>query len=68
MRNGRNLIGWGMASATYPAHRSPASARAVMKADGTVVVSSGSHEMGMGTATVMSQLAAGDPGRSRRSA
>jgi xanthine dehydrogenase YagR molybdenum-binding subunit len=58
MKKGRNLIGWGMASATYPAHRSPASARAVMKRDGTVVVSSGSHEMGMGTATVMAQLAA----------
>ncbi len=58
MRNGRNLIGWGMASATYPAHRSPASARATMKADGTVVVASGTHEMGMGTATVMRQLAA----------
>jgi xanthine dehydrogenase YagR molybdenum-binding subunit len=58
MKNGRDLIGWGMASATYPSHRSPASARAVVKADGTVVVSSGSHEMGMGTATVMSQLAA----------
>ena len=28
MRNGRSLIGWGMATATYPAHRSPASARA----------------------------------------
>jgi xanthine dehydrogenase YagR molybdenum-binding subunit len=58
MKSGRNLIGWGMASATYPAHRSPASARAVVKSDGTVVVSSGSHEMGMGTATVMAQLAA----------
>lgn len=58
MRDGRNLIGWGMASATYPSHRSPASARAVMKADGTVTVSTGTHEMGMGTATVMSQLAA----------
>ncbi len=58
MRKGRDLIGWGMASATYPAHRSAASAKAVMKADGTVVVSSGSHEMGMGTATVMAQLAA----------
>lgn len=58
MRNGRNLIGWGMASATYPAHRSPASARATMKSDGTVVVASGTHEMGMGTATVMRQLAA----------
>jgi len=58
MRDGRLLIGYGMASAAYPAHRSPASARAVMKSDGTVVVSSGSHEMGMGTATVMAQLAA----------
>jgi xanthine dehydrogenase YagR molybdenum-binding subunit len=58
MKSGRDRIGWGMASATYPAHRSPASARAVVKADGTVVVSCGSHEMGMGTATVMSQLAA----------
>ncbi|HEY6843155.1 MAG TPA: xanthine dehydrogenase family protein molybdopterin-binding subunit, partial [Thermoanaerobaculia bacterium] len=58
MRKGRDLIGWGMASATYPSHRSPASARAVMNADGTVTVSSGTHEMGMGTATVLAQLAA----------
>jgi xanthine dehydrogenase YagR molybdenum-binding subunit len=58
MRDGRLLIGYGMASATYPAHRSPASARARMDADGTVVVSTGTHEMGMGTATVMQQLAA----------
>jgi len=58
MRDGRLLIGMGMASSTYPAHRSPASARARMNADGTAVVSSGTHEMGMGTATVMAQLAA----------
>jgi xanthine dehydrogenase YagR molybdenum-binding subunit len=58
MRNGRLLVGWGMAGATYPSHRSPASARATLKHDGTVVVASGSHEMGMGTATVMRQLAA----------
>ena len=58
MRDGRLLIGMGMASATYPAHRTPCSARATMRADGTVVVQCGSHEMGMGTATVMSQLAA----------
>jgi xanthine dehydrogenase YagR molybdenum-binding subunit len=58
MRDGHNLIGMGMASATYPAHRSPASARATVKSDGSVLVTSGSHEMGMGTATVMAQLAA----------
>jgi xanthine dehydrogenase YagR molybdenum-binding subunit len=58
MRDGRLLIGQGFASATYPSHRSPASARARMNDDGTVIISSGSHEMGMGTATVMAQLAA----------
>jgi xanthine dehydrogenase YagR molybdenum-binding subunit len=58
MKDGRNLIGWGMASALYPTHRAPASVRATMKADGTVIVTSGTHEMGMGTATVMAQLAA----------
>ncbi|HEX6086851.1 MAG TPA: xanthine dehydrogenase family protein molybdopterin-binding subunit [Thermoanaerobaculia bacterium] len=58
MRDGRTLIGYGMATATYPAHRAPASAKAVLNADGSVVVSSGSHEMGCGTATVMEQVAA----------
>lgn len=58
MRDGRLLIGYGMASSTYPAHRSPASAKASMKSDGTLTVQSASHEMGMGTATVMAQLAA----------
>ena len=58
MRDGRLLIGYGMASATYPAHRAPASAKAVMRDDGTVTISSGSHEMGTGTATVMAQVAA----------
>jgi xanthine dehydrogenase YagR molybdenum-binding subunit len=58
MRDGRLLVGQGMASATYPAHRSPASARARMNSDGTVIIYCGSHEMGMGTATVMAQLAA----------
>jgi xanthine dehydrogenase YagR molybdenum-binding subunit len=58
MHAGRWLIGQGMATATYPAHRSPASCRARMNADGTAILFCGSHEMGMGTATVMSQLAA----------
>lgn len=58
MRDGRTLIGYGMASATYGAHRAPCSARAVANEDGTVTISSGSHEMGCGTATVMAQVAA----------
>ena len=47
----------GMASATYPAHRSPTSARAD-ECRRHRVIFCGSHEMGMGTATVMAQLAA----------
>jgi xanthine dehydrogenase YagR molybdenum-binding subunit len=58
MRDGRDLIGWGMASANRPSHRAPASAEATMRGDGTVVMKSGSHDMGMGTLTVMTQLAA----------
>jgi xanthine dehydrogenase YagR molybdenum-binding subunit len=58
MRDGRYLIGMGMATATYPVYRFGASAIARMMQDGSVVVQSGSHEMGTGTATVMAQLAA----------
>jgi xanthine dehydrogenase YagR molybdenum-binding subunit len=58
MRDGVDLIGWGMASANRPSHRAPASARATMRSDGTVLIASGTHDMGMGTITVMTQLAA----------
>ncbi len=58
MRDGRYLIGMGMATATYPAYHFPASAKAMILADGTALVQSGTHEMGTGTATVMAQLAA----------
>ena len=58
MRDGRYLIGMGMATATYPAYHFPAAAKATLLADGTALVKSGTHEMGTGTATVMAQLAA----------
>src|SRR3954462_6603218 len=35
MRDGRLLVGWGMATATYPAHQRPASATATLRPDGT---------------------------------
>src|SRR5205814_305422 len=38
MRNGVALVGWGMATATYPAKRMPASAVARLTASGTIVV------------------------------
>ena len=58
MRDGDALIGYGMATATYPANRMPASASACIDPDGRVVVKAASHELGTGTYTVLSQLAA----------
>lgn len=57
-REGEWLIGQGVAAATYPVQRMPASAKIVLYADGTVVVKAAAHEMGMGTATVQLQHAA----------
>jgi xanthine dehydrogenase YagR molybdenum-binding subunit len=58
MRVGNRLLGWGYATATYPAKRSAAKARAEITADGLVVVSSGTQDLGTGTYTVMTQIAA----------
>jgi xanthine dehydrogenase YagR molybdenum-binding subunit len=58
MREGSSLIGWGMASATYPTRRSPASAVARILPDGRAWVRSGSQDLGTGTYTVMTQVAA----------
>lgn len=58
MRDGEYLIGWGMATATYPGYRTPAAAKAQIFADGRVVVSSATHDIGTGTYTVMTQVAA----------
>jgi xanthine dehydrogenase YagR molybdenum-binding subunit len=58
MRVGRTLVGWGMATAAYPANRKGAKASAVFRPDGTVLVRSGTHDLGTGTYTVMTQVAA----------
>lgn len=58
MRDGNDLIGWGMATAVYPARRSPSSALARLDANGSILVEAGSQELGGGTYTVMTQIAA----------
>src|SRR5438128_4567242 len=58
MRDGRWLIGWGMASATYPTNYAPASAMARLLPDGTAEVMSAASDMGPGTWTSMTQVAA----------
>ena len=58
MRVGNMLVGWGMATATYPANRSKSKANAVIRPDGTALVTSGTHDMGTGAYTIMTQIAA----------
>lgn len=58
MREGRLLIGWGMASATYPMNYAPASVKARLLPDGRAEVSSATSDMGPGTWTSMTQVAA----------
>jgi xanthine dehydrogenase YagR molybdenum-binding subunit len=47
-----------MATATYPARQSPSSAVARARPDGTVLVQAGSQDIGTGTYTIMTQIAA----------
>jgi len=56
-RNGE-LIGLGVATATYPANRSTANARVQFEPSGRVAVASGSQELGTGMYTIMAQVAA----------
>jgi xanthine dehydrogenase YagR molybdenum-binding subunit len=58
MREGRWLVGMGMASATRPAKRSLAAARVRLLPDGRAVVQSSTEDLGTGTYTVMTQIAA----------
>jgi xanthine dehydrogenase YagR molybdenum-binding subunit len=58
MRDGRYLIGMGMATAVYPVNHFPASARVVIKQDGTGIAESSTHDLGTGAYTVLTQIAA----------
>ncbi len=58
MKDGRLLVGLGMASAVYPANRTGASARVILAQGGTATVRSSSSDMGPGTYTAMAQIAA----------
>jgi xanthine dehydrogenase YagR molybdenum-binding subunit len=58
LRDGNLLVGWGMATATYPGFRMPASARVRLTSDGRAIVSTAGHELGTGAYTVYTQAAA----------
>jgi xanthine dehydrogenase YagR molybdenum-binding subunit len=58
MRDGKYLIGQGVASAIYTHWKWPGTAKVVLRADGSAVVLTGAHDLGTGTYTVMRQVAA----------
>ena len=57
-RAGNLLVGYGMASASYPVHSSQGNARVRLYADGHAVVQAGATDLGTGTYTISTQVAA----------
>ncbi|MDT0677288.1 xanthine dehydrogenase family protein molybdopterin-binding subunit [Autumnicola musiva] len=58
MKEGHQLIGWGMATGIWDALQMPARAKAVLTADGKLEVGSATADIGTGTYTIMAQIAA----------
>ncbi|TWF75115.1 xanthine dehydrogenase YagR molybdenum-binding subunit [Pseudonocardia hierapolitana] len=59
MRDGDALVGWGMATAAHTAGNRPgAGVRVALGPDGTATVQCATHDIGTGTSTVMTQVAA----------
>ncbi|CCQ15492.1 Aldehyde oxidase and xanthine dehydrogenase molybdopterin binding protein [Rhodococcus sp. AW25M09] len=57
-REGRTLVGMGVASASYPVLISPSTASARVQQDGTITVSVAATDIGTGARTVLRQIAA----------
>jgi len=57
-REGVELIGWGMATETYPGKNLPASALVRFQPNGRILVASGTQEIGTGNYTVLTEVAA----------
>ena len=60
MLEGNNYIGYGMATATYPANRSNAAAVVKISMDGKIMAGSGTQDLGTGMYTMIAQTAAGE--------
>jgi xanthine dehydrogenase YagR molybdenum-binding subunit len=58
MRDGRDLIGYGMATAILPAYRWPANARVSIDRAGRVLIETSTQEIGTGVRTIFPQIAA----------
>ncbi len=62
IREGKYFVGYGMATATYPANRMAASANVKIFQDGHVVAASCTQDIGTGTYTIMTQITAEELG------
>ncbi len=58
MKEGRTMVGWGVASGMWSAAQLQASAKVVLRADGSANVSSATSDIGPGTYTAMTIIAA----------
>jgi len=58
MRDGSELVGWGMATGVWEALQMPMAARIVLTANGHAEVSCAASDIGTGTYTIMAQVAA----------
>jgi xanthine dehydrogenase YagR molybdenum-binding subunit len=58
MRDGHLLVGWGTATGVWGANQMPASAKVTYRADGTAHVASATADIGPGTYTVITLIAA----------
>jgi len=56
MRNGNEILGWGMATCTWPAHQRGAEVRVRLLADGTARASCATQDIGTGTYTIFAEI------------
>lgn len=56
MRNGKEIVGWGMATCSWPAHQRPAEVRVRLLADGSARASCATQDIGTGTYTVFAEI------------
>jgi xanthine dehydrogenase YagR molybdenum-binding subunit len=58
MRDGRLLVGWGMATGYWPSFQPPSSIKATLRADGSALLGAATSDIGPGTYTTMTMIGA----------
>lgn len=58
MKRGDRLVGWGMSTASHPFYRMKSAAKLNLSPNGTATIVCGTQDIGTGTYTIMTQIAA----------